>query len=197
MRATLWQEKSLVGEVVREVLRTIFSLAHIAFDVVDTQEDLLAAARRSRRAADRHILIIDCFVGEANDFDRCIPIVTQTSLTVYIVHPRETAVRDLEEIAGRALVWLPAGATLQDLADKLQVLRALAAAEATKPPRPALTNREREVAELVAEGHSNAEISVCLQITEDTVRTHVRTLMRKFDTPTRPKLMAAYRNAGL
>jgi len=92
---------------------------------------------------------------------------------------------------------MPANATLQDLSDKLHMLRALASVEATKPARPALTNREREVADLVAEGHSNAEIGAHLHITEDTVRTHVRSLMHKFDTPSRPKLIATYRNTGI
>jgi len=104
MRATIWQGTNSASEIVREVLRAVFALAGIAFDVVDTQEALLVVAARSRRVADRHILIIDCFAGELDDIDRCIPVVTRTPLAVYILHPRETAVRSLEEIAGRSLI---------------------------------------------------------------------------------------------
>ncbi len=36
MRATLWQQQTEVGEIVREVLRGLFTLAGIDFIVVDT-----------------------------------------------------------------------------------------------------------------------------------------------------------------
>ncbi len=49
MRATLWQGSGEEGALVRESLRGLFALAGIDFDAVDTREDLLAAAARSRR----------------------------------------------------------------------------------------------------------------------------------------------------
>ena len=44
-----------------------------------------------------------------------------------------------------------------------------------------LTNREREVLQLIAEGHSSREIAGLLHITERTVRTHRGHLMDKLD----------------
>lgn len=44
-----------------------------------------------------------------------------------------------------------------------------------------LTNREREVLQMVAEGSSNREISQRLGVSETTVDTHRRNLMRKLD----------------
>lgn len=194
MRATLWQGSSEASEIVREILRGIFKLAGIDSFTVDTAEELLAAAARARRAADRDILIIDCFHGRPDDIDRCIAIVTRTRLSVHIVHPRQEAVRLLEEIAGRQLAWLPADATIDILLDLLHALRVLVAESTETAARPSLTNREREVAELVAVGQSNAEISTALHITKDTVRTHVRALLRKFDATSRAKFVAVYRS---
>jgi len=44
-----------------------------------------------------------------------------------------------------------------------------------------LTNREREVLQLVAEGHSNAEIAEILVLSENTVGVHRNNLMKKLD----------------
>lgn len=46
-----------------------------------------------------------------------------------------------------------------------------------------LTPREREVLGLVAEGRTNASISKELWLTEKTVETHVRSILRKLDLP--------------
>jgi len=50
----------------------------------------------------------------------------------------------------------------------------------TAPQRP-LTNREREVLRLMAEGKTYKEVGVGLDIAIDTVRTHVRRLYRKLE----------------
>ena len=50
-------------------------------------------------------------------------------------------------------------------------------------PLAALTEREREVLALVAEGRSNAGISRQLWVTEGTVEKHVRSILTKLDLP--------------
>jgi len=44
-----------------------------------------------------------------------------------------------------------------------------------------LTNREREVLQLIATGHSNKEIAAQLYITERTVKNHVNSILRTLD----------------
>ncbi|HPH29989.1 MAG TPA: response regulator transcription factor, partial [Pseudomonadota bacterium] len=44
-----------------------------------------------------------------------------------------------------------------------------------------LTPREREVLQLIAEGHTNREIAALLQLSAKTVDTHRTSLMRKLD----------------
>ena len=53
-----------------------------------------------------------------------------------------------------------------------------------------LTQRERDVLRLLADGHSNEEIGKKLFISPETVRTHVRKAMSKLDADTRTQAVA-------
>jgi DNA-binding NarL/FixJ family response regulator len=55
---------------------------------------------------------------------------------------------------------------------------------------PELTQREREVLRLLADGHSNEEIGKQLFISPETVRTHIRKAMDKLDADTRTQAVA-------
>jgi DNA-binding NarL/FixJ family response regulator len=55
---------------------------------------------------------------------------------------------------------------------------------------PTLTQREREVLRLLADGHSNEEIGKRLFISPETVRTHVRKAMAKLEADTRTQAVA-------
>lgn len=59
-----------------------------------------------------------------------------------------------------------------------------------------LTAREREVAELVAEGASNAQIAADLFMSETTVKSHVTRIFVKLDVDNRVKLAIAVRVAA-
>jgi two-component system response regulator DevR len=62
------------------------------------------------------------------------------------------------------------------------------AAPAASPPiedSPGLTRREMEILQLVAEGHSNAELARMLWVTEQTVKFHLSNIYRKLDVSNR------------
>jgi DNA-binding NarL/FixJ family response regulator len=52
-------------------------------------------------------------------------------------------------------------------------------------PRPRLTDREREVLELMVEGYDNAEIAKTLYISQNTVKNHVASILFKLEVDNR------------
>ncbi len=66
----------------------------------------------------------------------------------------------------------------------------------TRPPAgspPPLTHRQWEVAALLADGYTNAEIGKRLSIGEETVRKHVQTILHEFEVPSRRAFGRVYR----
>jgi len=74
------------------------------------------------------------------------------------------------------------GVVLQDAgAFPPQVLKKLYRAGAQEDPLTRLTSRELEIAEYVAEGHSNKVIGGKLNLSDNTVRNHLANIMQKLD----------------
>jgi DNA-binding NarL/FixJ family response regulator len=64
-------------------------------------------------------------------------------------------------------------------------------------PFPELTQREREILELIAQGHSNTYIADHSVLSLKTVRNHVSNILAKLGTGTRAEAMVKARQAGL
>lgn len=75
----------------------------------------------------------------------------------------------------------------------------LFSAEIPKTPRafPELTEREREILELIARGRGNAEISADLFLSLKTVQNHVSNIFRKLQVADRVQAAIRAREAGL
>ena len=126
-------------------------------------------------------------VGSAYDreWERCIHGRPAVSLCLYIVdglsdEERRARAEELGEFHDALLMSGPSG---------VSVLETLMATGAREPPRPRdgrddspvldLSEREREVLQLMGEGLRNREISARLFISEATVKTHVRHVLEK------------------
>jgi DNA-binding NarL/FixJ family response regulator len=91
--------------------------------------------------------------------------------------PMDDLLRAVQAVAG--------GGTYVD-----PVLAGTLAASAVGSALPQLTQRERDVLRLLADGLSNEEIGKRLFISAETVRTHVRKAMDKLDADTRTQAVA-------
>jgi two-component system nitrate/nitrite response regulator NarL len=83
-----------------------------------------------------------------------------------------------------------------------KILREFARSPVQPEPRPAdwpqeITEREREVLQCVAKGMSNREIGEALNIAENTVKNHVRSILDKLHLANRAQMAAYAVQAGL
>jgi PAS domain S-box-containing protein len=69
--------------------------------------------------------------------------------------------------------------------------------EAVSEGAPRLSPRERETLALLAAGHSTAEIADKMAIAKETVRNHVKRVLRALDASSRVEAVAKARRAGL
>lgn len=94
-----------------------------------------------------------------------------------------------EEIIRAVIAASAGGTTISPAATSRLVTRHL------RPPQtaqaPDVTEAEQAVLTLLCDGYSNAEIAEQLVIAESTVKTHVSHLMKKYDVPSRLKLVVA------
>lgn len=67
------------------------------------------------------------------------------------------------------------------------------------PPEifPELSEREREILNLIAQGHKNPEIASCLYLSPKTVRNHVSNILHKLQVADRTEAIIRAREAGL
>ena len=109
---------------------------------------------------------------------------------------RTLPIEKLLDLASEARVG--AGVTIDfeashDLGDALIVLRVptLPGDQSADPRLDTLSQREREVAELVARGLSNKQIADRLRIAPSTVKDHLHNILRKTTLPNRAAIAAA------
>ena len=105
-----------------------------------------------------------------------------------------------QEEIGRALRGVVAGEAVYGPAVARRVRAFFASgpgATAAAKPFPALSDREREVLDLMAAGHANPVIARRLFLSDKTVRNYVTSIFLKLDVPDRPAAIVAARDAGL
>jgi DNA-binding NarL/FixJ family response regulator len=138
-----------------------------------TDEGLVAAASIRERHPSVAILVLSQYLDAAY----ALRLVEDTDGSCgYLLKDRVT---DAAELVG-ALERIAAGETVVDR----ELVEQLLARRREPGPLDELTDREREVLRLMAEGLTDRGIAERLWVTPKTVETHVRHILRKLDLPT-------------
>ena len=119
-----------------------------------------------------------------------------TAVIVYTGFADQALLHEAMDAGARGLVLKEA--PLADLVRAIETVArgdayvdpVLAGREASRPAAPELTQRERQVLRLLAEGCTNEEIGKTLFIAPETVRAHVKKSCRKLGAKTRTQAVA-------
>jgi DNA-binding NarL/FixJ family response regulator len=104
---------------------------------------------------------------------------------------RADLLQSLRTVATGGAVFSPS------VADRLGAYFSGLAAVPGREAFPQLTDREREVLELIARGYDNRRIARELYLSDKTVRNHVSNVLTKLDVDDRAEAALRARNAGL
>lgn len=104
---------------------------------------------------------------------------------------QEELVRAIHAVASGEALFSPA------IARRLIAFFSAGKGAAAPSPFPDLTDREREVLDLIAQGRSNTEIAHRLSLSPKTVRNHVSNIFSKLQVADRAQAIVRAREAGL
>lgn len=134
-------------------------------------EGLDAAKTIRERWPDIAILVLSAHV----DVEHAMELLAGGHSIGYLLKSRITGVDDFTDTVAR----IAGGASVVDPA----LVRELVGARRRDDPLDTLSNREREVLTLMAEGLSNSGIAGRIWVTEGTVEKHVRSILTKLNLP--------------
>ena len=135
----------------------------------NTTEGLDAAQTIRAELPDTAILVLSAHV----DVEHAMDLLAGGRSIGYLLKSRVTDVDEFVDTVGR----IANGASVVDPA----LVQELVSARRRDDPLAALSDREREVLTLMAEGLSNAGIARRIWVTEGTVEKHVRSILTKLD----------------
>lgn len=188
-------------EIVRRGLRAL----------VESQNgwEVVAEATTGREAVELakqhtpHVAVLDVSMPELNGLEatrQILKALPQTEILILTMHESEQVVREVLDSGARGYVLKSdAGRDLISAVNALSHRRAFFSSRVSEmllqnylgkqerspaqhdSPRGRLTAREREIVQLLAEGKTNKEVAVCLNISIKTAETHRTNIMNKLD----------------
>ncbi|WP_369602307.1 LuxR C-terminal-related transcriptional regulator [Hahella sp. SMD15-11] len=162
------------------------------FDGQRQQAEERAQALATRAKAERFLahhltakLVQACLTGETGKrratFERCVEIAASNDLVFPLLHFRPFFTQDLETLQDVPLIG--------EFVERITHLNVKQTSESDTPlpsgDHEALSRRELQVLELIAEGLSNKEIAVRLHLAPATVKAHIRNIYSKIGARSR------------
>jgi DNA-binding NarL/FixJ family response regulator len=159
--------------------------------VMDLHMPELGGIEATRRivGASPHIAVLVLTMSEDDD---SVFAAMQAGARGYLVKGAGPAdiVRAVRSVASGDAIFGPG------IAERVLRFFAAARSSAQPPAFPSLTDREREVLELVARGEGNAPIAHKLAVSQKTVRNHVSNIFLKLQVADRAQAIVRARQAG-
>jgi DNA-binding NarL/FixJ family response regulator len=146
-------------------------LVDIRMPPTHTVEGLEAAALIRQEFPETGILVLSAHV----EVEHAMTLLSSGRKIGYLLKSRVVDVDEFMETVAR----IARGGSVVDPA----LVQELVTAQRRQDPLAVLSEREREVIALMAEGRSNAGIAQRLWVTEGTVEKHVRSILVKLDLP--------------
>ena len=176
-------------------------LARHGFNVIGTAPDgeqALALIEQTRP----QVALVDVRMPRLSGIEvatRCAALSPATAVVFYTAFGDRALLSEALDVGARGFVLKEA-----PLSDLVRAVEQVAAGDAYVAPvlagvlvssyategLPSLTQREREVLRLLADGLANEEVGKRLHISAETVRTHVRKAMAKLEADTRTQAVA-------
>jgi two-component system, NarL family, response regulator len=171
--------------------------------VIDRQPDMrvIATAANADEAVKRYqqhrpdLTIMDLQLGGTSGVSAIATIREQDPAARIVVLTMMRGDEDIyRAMEAGAVTYLLKDTAIEDLTRVIRDVHAgrsprvspeIRAQIAARAERPVLTGRETEVLELVRRGLRNREIGTSLGISEETVQSHVRSILSKLDVPDR------------
>jgi DNA-binding NarL/FixJ family response regulator len=198
----------------RDGLRIVLSSSEVAEVVGEASNGTQAVALAAELVPD--VVVMDLRMPEINGIDATRQIAGRHSETAVLVltmfedddsvfaamragargyvlkgADKEDIIRAVQAVAGGELIFGPG------IADRVMRYFASAREGGLLVPFPELTEREREVLELIAGGEGNQMIARRLVLSPKTVRNHVSNIFAKLQVADRAQAIVRAREAGL
>ncbi|MCB0115608.1 MAG: response regulator transcription factor [Caldilineaceae bacterium] len=186
--------------IVRNGLVTLLSSPRFGMEVVGEAVNGIEAVELAAKVAP-DVILLDLFMPEMDGFDaipRILAITPKVHILVLSSLADSQRAADVIRLGARGFVHKDA--TIDDLIRAIQSVargQSVVPADVTatllgngamrQPPHPGdiLTEREREVMTCLVKGMTNKEIAAMLNISANTVRAYVHTILEKFGVANR------------
>lgn len=180
----------LVGDEtdVRAVLVVLLRLARIPVRVVAEPPPAAGPGAWTATLTADDLVVLDCSAGDTARLLHWLPHLGPVPAAVVLVHPRADVFHAVAHVLAPGSRWLSPDFPVLTELDRLRAAAALSAIRPEPVDLTALSRREHEVVELVADGLSNADIAEHLDLSPGTVKTYVARGKEKLGRSTRDEL---------